>query len=150
MRGKIEGLDKDYQYCRKKALDEPNEIKEQIYKNFSKIAELQADKMRLENNERPVYDGGINILDNQAEESDLGRLERFKKWAKENLSGLSTVAIAVAGIIATIVVRARNVIKQDSKAVANFAKALGPLFSSVLNLIAQILTLGGKRYCISC
>ena len=82
MSGKIEGLDKDYQYWRKKALDEPFETKEQIYTNFSKIAKHQADKMRLENNERPIHDEGIQILNEQAEESSLGRLERFKKWSK--------------------------------------------------------------------
>ena len=41
--------------------------------------------MRLENNERPIHGEGIQILNENAEESDLGRLEKFKKWAKENL-----------------------------------------------------------------
>ena len=144
MRGKIEGLDKDYQYCRKKALDEPNEIKEQIYKNFSKIAKLQADKMRLENNERPISEEGIQILNENAEQSDLGRLERFKKWAKENLLGLSAVAISVAGIITAIVIRARNALKQGGKAIANIGKNFGAVISAVLNLISQILSWGAK------
>ena len=117
MQGKIEGLDKDYQYLRKKALDEPNEqsetakVIEQIYKNFSKIAKLQTDKMRLENNERPIHGEEIQILNENAEESDLERLEKFEKLAKENLLGLSAVSISIAGIITTIVISARNALK---------------------------------------
>ena len=72
-------MDKGRQHWRKKALDKPTEIKEKIYKSFSEIAKLQADKMRLENNERPIYDEGIQILNENAEESDLKRLERYKK-----------------------------------------------------------------------
>ena len=144
-------MDKDYQYWRKKALDEPFETKEQIYTNFSKIAKHQADKMRLENNERPISERGIQILNENAEESDLGRLERFKKWAKENLLGLSAVAISVAGIITAIVIRARNALKQGAKAVGNLGKAIanigknfGAVISAVLNLISQILSWGAK------
>ena len=114
--------------------------KKSIYKSFSEIAKLQADKMRLENNERPISEEGITILTSQGEESDLGRLERLKKWAKENLLGLSAVAISVAGIITTIIVSARNTLKQGAKAVGNLGKAIvnigksfGAVISAVLN-----------------
>ena len=149
--GKIEGLDKDHQHWRKKALDEPIELKEKIYKRFSEFAKLQADKMKLENNKRPISEEGIQILNNQAEESDLGRLERFKKWEKENLIGLSVISISIAGIITTIIIGARRAIKQGAnalgslgKALANLAKKLGPLLAPLLNLISQILTWGAK------
>ena len=41
-----------------------------------------------------------------AQEQDLTRLERFKKWAKENVVGLS--AITVTSLIITIVVGMRK------------------------------------------
>ena len=81
----------------------------------------------------------------------LEDLKKFKKWAKENLLSLSSVAIAVAGIITTIVVSARNALKQGTKAggnlgkaIANIGKNFGGVISSVLNLISQILSWGAK------
>ena len=73
-----------------------------MYKSLERVAKLQAD------NERPIHVETKSIIDEEAKESDLGRLERFKKWAKENLVGISAVAIAIAGIITTIVVIARS------------------------------------------
>ena len=65
--------------------------------------------------------------------------------------GISAVAIAIAGIITTIVVRPRKVVKQGAKvmsslakAVTNIAKKLGPLIVLILNLVAQMLTRGAK------
>ena len=61
--------------------------------------------------------------------------------------GISAVAIAIIGIITTIVVRARKVIKQGSKvvsslakAIANIAKKLGLVIEPILSLITQMLT----------
>ena len=116
-------------------MDESDEMKEQIYKNFSEIAKLQADKIRLENNERPIYEEGINILNNQTEESNLGRLERLKKWAKENLIGLSAISISISVIMTTII--GANALGSLAKALKNMEKKLG-------SLIAQILTWGAK------
>ena len=151
IRGKIDGFDREHQHWKNKANLETAEPKKSIYKSFSEIAKLQADKMRLENNERPISEEGIQILNENAEESDLGRLERFKKWAKENLLGLSAVAISVAGIITAIVIRARNALKQGAKVVGNLGKAIanigqnfGAVISAVLNLISQVLSWGAK------
>ena len=58
--------------------------------------------------------------------------------------GISAVAISIAGIITTIIISARKVIKQGAKAIANVAKKLGPLIGPILNLIAQMLTWGAK------
>ena len=122
-----------------------------MYKSLERVAKLQADNIRLESNERPIHEETISIINEEAKESDLGRLERFKKWAKENLIGISAVAISVAGIITTIVVSARKAVKQAAKAVsslakalANVAKKLGPLIAPILNLVAKMLTWGAK------
>ena len=151
MRGRIEGFKKDYKHWKMKSELENAEPQKSIYKSFSEIAKLRADKMRLENNEKPISEEGLKILNENAEESDLGRLEKFKKWAKENLLGLSAVAISVAGIITAIVIRARNALKQGAKAVGNLGKAIanigknfGAVISAVLNLISQILSWGAK------
>ncbi len=66
----------------------------------------------------------------------MTRFERFKKWAKENIAGVSAVTISVAGIITTVVMAGRKVVKQGmqvigkfGKVVANLAKKAGPRHS---------------------
>ena len=44
----------------------------------------------------------------EQQEEDITRLQRFKKWAKENLIRLSAVAISIAGIITAIIISARK------------------------------------------
>ena len=107
--------------------------------------------MRLENNMTPESEEGIQILNEETDESDLGRFERFKKWAKENLLGLSAVSISIAGILTTIIIGARNALTSGAKAVgklgksiANIAKNFGAVISSLLNLVSQMLLWGAK------
>ena len=80
--GKIDGFETEYNYWKDKADLEIAEPQKSIYKSFAEIAKLQADKLRIENNERPVGEEGINLLNENSEQSDLGRLERFKKRCK--------------------------------------------------------------------
>ena len=144
---KIEFLEMQADNWRLEALRETDFNKEQLYKSLERVAKLKADNIRLENNERPIHVEKKSIIDEEAKESCFGRLERFNKWAKENFVGISAVAIATAGIITTIFVRARKVVKEGAKAmsslakaIANVAKKLGPLIAPILNLVAQMLT----------
>ena len=77
--------------------------------------------------------------------------QMMKKWAKENITGVSAVAISVAGIITAAVIAGRNAVKkgakavgQFGKAVANIAKKAGPAIATILNILAQALTWGAK------
>ena len=151
IQGKIDAFEKEYQHWMEKYMDEMFEPQKEIYKDFADIAKLQADKIRLENNMRPESREGIQILNEEVDNSDLGRLERFKRWAKDNLLGLSAVAISIAGILTTIIIGARKALKKGAKAVGNLAKSLanigknfGLLISSLLNLIGSILAWGAK------
>ena len=67
------------------------------------------------------------------------------------MAGLSVVAISVAGIITTIVMGARTVVKGGARATSNFAKSLAkvgekvaPVIGGLLNLASKLLTLGAK------
>ena len=100
---------------------------------------------------KPESEEALSIIQEEARTNDLTRLERFKKWAKENLVGVSAVAISVAGIITTAVVAGRNAVKKGAKAVGQFGKALanlakkaGPAIATTLNVLAQLLTWGAK------
>ena len=122
-----------------------------LYKSLETTARLQADNIRLKNNEKPIHEETIEIINDEISISDLGRLEKFKKWAKENLVGLSAIAITIAEIVTTVVIAGRKTVKQAAnatgklaKALVNVGKKLGPLIAPVLNLLAQAISWGAK------
>jgi hypothetical protein len=127
------------------------EQKALLYEAMSDMAELKADEIRLRSNERPKGLKAMSIVEEEVEINDLTRFERFKKWAKENIAGISVVAISVAGIITTITIGARSAAKKGARATSKFAKAManlagkvGPVLASVLNLVAKVLGWGAK------
>ena len=112
---------------------------------------LKADEIRLRRNERPESETVQSMIEEEAQQNDLTRFERFKQWAKKNLGGISVVAISVAGIITTIVMGARTAIKKGAQATSKFAKALvkvgekvAPIIGGLLNLAAKLLTLSAN------
>ena len=120
-------------------------------KSLEKTARLQADFERLKNNEKPIHDETLNIINDEIQENDLGRLEKFKQWAKENLIGFSAIAISIAGIITTVVIAGRKAVKDTAKGVGRVAKALfnlgkklGPLIAPILNILATAVSWGVK------
>ena len=125
--------------------------KQALYDSLERTAKLQADNERLKNNEKPIHDETLEIINDESQASDLGRLERFKEWARNNLIGLSAIAITIAGIVTTVVIAGRKVVKQAAratgklaKALVNIGKKLGPLIAPLLNLMAQAITWGAK------
>ena len=122
-----------------------------VLDSLERTARLQADNERLKNNEKPIHDETLEIINDETQASDLGKLERFKEWARNNLIGLSAIAITIAGIVTTVVIAGRKVVKQAAratgklaKALVNIGKKLGPLIAPLLNLMAQAITWGAK------
>ena len=81
----------------------------------------------------------------------MGRLERFKEWARNNLIGLSAIAITIAGIVTTVVIGGRKTVMSAAratgklaKALVNIGKKLGPLIAPLLILMAQVVSWGAK------
>ena len=60
----------------------------------------------------------------ELQEEDIGRLERFKEWVKENWLGASALAASVASLIAAVIVGARTAAVKGMKATKSFAKAV--------------------------
>ena len=89
-------------------------------------------------------------LETREQQEDISRLQKFKESAKENLVGLSALAISVAGIITIIVDTRKALIKgaqatgKFAKAVYNLGKKLGALLAPILNVIAQALSWGAE------
>ena len=82
-----------------KAKAEGAEGKALLYDAMSKAAKLKADKIRLKLNQKPVSEEVQSMIEEETGVNDLTRLERFKKWARENIVGVSVIAISVAGIV---------------------------------------------------
>ena len=119
--------------------------------SLEKTARLQADFERLKNNEKPVHEETLDIINDEVRENDLSKLERFKQWARENLIGFSAIAISIAGIITTVVIAGRKAVKDTAKGVGRVAKALfnlgkklGPLIAPILNILATAVSWGVK------
>ena len=130
------------------AENEPNALKKNLYEEMAEVCVLKADEIRLRRGERPESVTVQSMVEEEAQQNDLTRFERFKQWAKRNLGGISLAAISVAGIITTIVMGARTVIRKGAQATSKFARALAkvgekvaPLIGSLLNLAAKLLTL---------
>ena len=122
-----------------------------LYDSLEKTARLQADSERLKNNEKPIHDESLEIIDDEIQTNDLSRLEKFKEWAKRNLIGISAIAITLAGIATTVIIAGRSAVKATAKATGKLAKALvnlgkklGPLIAPLLNLMAQAISWGAR------
>ena len=107
--------------------------------------------MKMKANEKPESELGQNMIEEETDANDLTRFERFKKWTKENITGVSAVAISIAGVVTAAVMAGRNAAKKGAKAVGNFGKALanlakkaGPAIAAILNFVAQAITWGAK------
>ena len=134
----------------------PNEVEKARSKiskleSLEKTARLQADFERLKNNEKPIHEETLDIINDEVRENDLSKLERFKQWARENLIGFSAIAISIAGIITTVVIAGRKAVKETAKGVGRVAKALfnlgkklGPLIAPILNILATAVSWGVK------
>ena len=122
-----------------------------LYDSLEKTARLQADSERLKNNEKPIHDESLEIINDEIQTNDLSRLEKFKEWAKKNLIGMSAIAITLAGIATTVIIAGRGAVKATGKAtgklaktLVNLGKKLGPLIAPLLNLMAQAISWGAK------
>ena len=155
---RINGLKTEETHWREEAERRSDPRKKLLYNSIADVAALKADEaalkadeLRLRANVRPQGELARSIVKEEAENNDLTRFERFKRWAKRNLGGISVVAISVAGIITTIVVGARNAAKKGASATRKLAKTLkkiaekaAPALGALLNLAAGVLKLGAN------
>ena len=148
---KIAGLKVNIGHWRYMEQQERNPTKKQLYKTAKELCIAKKSYMEVKAGFRPESEEALSMIQEEVERNDLTRFEKFKKWSKENLVGVSAVAISVAGIITTVVISGRNAVKKGAKAVGQFGKALanlakkaGPAIATILNVLAQVLTWGAK------
>ena len=131
--------------------EDKNSVRTKQITGVVEIMELKADMLRIRNNIKPETGLVKKLIRTEAKIGDISRLRRFTNWAKENLLGLSAVAISAAGIITTIVIAGRGAVKAGARATKEFAKGLAkvaekvaPVLGAVLNLVGNVLKLGAK------
>ncbi len=148
---KIASLKKDIKHWEDLGKNEQNPTTKILYDTAKELCIPKKSLMEVKAGKRPESKDAQTMIRNEAERNDLTRFERFKKWAKENITGVSAIAISIAGIITTVVIAGRNAAKKGAKAVgqlgkalANIAKKAAPAIATILNIIAQALTWGAK------
>ncbi len=148
---KIAGLKANIIHFRDLEQRETDPVKKQSYKTAKELCITKKSYMEVRAGLRPESEEAITMIQEEARTNDLTRFERFKKWAKENITGVSAIAISIAGIITTIVMAGRSAVKKGAKAVGQFGKALAniakkaaPAIATILNILAQALTWGAK------
>ena len=50
---------------------------------MAEVCVLKADEIRLQRNQRPVSEMAQDIVEEEAQNNDLNRFERLKKWSKK-------------------------------------------------------------------
>ena len=148
---KIAGLKVDTEHWENLEEKEQDPTKRQLYKTAKELCVAKKSYMEVRANQRPESEEALSMIGEETERNDLTRFERFKKWTKENITGVSAVAISVAGIVTAVVMSGRSAVKKGAKAVGQFGKALanlakkaGPAIATILNVLAQVLTWGAK------
>ena len=146
---KIDNLNRQSKYWKRREEQVTQTEMKQWYREAEKITRNQADKLRLENNMKPQEETTVEILQQEIDQTDLGRYERFKKWAKANMFGLASTAISVAGFVATIITLARSGLRQKAEAVGklaesigNFGKKFGQTVATLLSILSHALAWG--------
>ena len=130
---------------------EQDPTKKLLYKTAKELCIVKKSHMEVKAGFRPESEEVLSMIQEEVKTNDLTRYERFKKSAKENIAGVSAVAISVARIITTVVMTGRKAVKQGAKAAGEFGKALAnlakkaaPTIATILNILAQVLTRGIK------
>ena len=148
---KIAGLKVDIEHWKDLEQHEQDPTKKLLYETSKELCIAKKSYMEVKAGFRPESEEALSMIQEEARTNDLTRFKRFKKWAKENIAGVSAVAISIAGIITTIVIAGRNAVKKGAKAVGQFGKALAnvakkavPAIATILNILAQALTWGAK------
>ncbi len=149
--GKIKSIKAETKHWKELREKEQNPLKKELFRLANDFCVVKKSEMEAKANLRPESEEARTMIKKEAERNDLTRFERFKKWAKENITGVSAVATSIAGIITAAVMAGRNAakkvakpVRQFGKALANIAKKAAPAIATILNILAQTLTWGAK------
>ena len=81
------GLKVQEEYFRILAKDEPNELRSKLYEEMADACVLKGDEIRLRRNQRPESELARSIVEEEAQNNNLTRFKRFKRWSKKKFGG---------------------------------------------------------------
>ena len=111
--------------------------KSKLYETIKEVSELKADQIRLNLNQQPETKVVKGIVENKTENSVLLKFKGFKRWTRENIIGISAVAISVAGVITTVVIGAKNAAKKGGR-MTGIVKIFSTQYDAFLNELVQL------------
>ena len=121
---------------------------------FSRVAEwadIEVDKILQKMNEPLVGERSEEILERVIDDNEWVRLEKVKKFLKENAIAISGVGIMLATFITSIVSIVKSGVKtvrsttnKISKPFKEIGKKLGPILGPIFSLAETIISLAGK------
>ncbi len=112
---KIAGLKANIEHWKNLEQREPDPVKKLLYKSAKELCIVKKSYMEVKAGLRPESEEVLSMIQEEAQRNDLTRFERFKKWSKENITGVSAVAISVAGVVTAAVMAGRNAAKKVRK-----------------------------------
>ncbi len=139
--GKIKGLKENIKTWKELAEREQHPGKKGMYETTVELCKLKKAEMEVKAGKKPESEEAQALVREEVRANDLTRFEKFKKWAKQNIAGVSAVAISIAGIITTIIIAGRSAVKKGAKAVGKFGKALANVTKKAVPAIATILNI---------
>ena len=87
---KIAGLRKNIKYWEDLEQKEQDPTRKLLYKTAKELCITKKSQMEIKAGFRPESEEALSMVQEEARTNDLTRYERFKKWAKENIAGVST------------------------------------------------------------
>ncbi len=105
---KIAGLKANIKHWKELEEKEQDPVKKRLYKTAKELCITKKSYMEVKAGSfHPKSEEALSMIQEETERNFLTRFERFKKWVKEIIAGVSAVAISIAGIITTIVIAGR-------------------------------------------
>jgi hypothetical protein len=135
-------------YWEDQARKAANEHDRGLFESIVRLCDQRIDEIRILQEKEPLTDEGKGSLE---ESNDVTRFQKVKEWMKNNLGVMSAIGIGIAGVITTVVLNGRSVIRKGAqatskfaKAVANLAKKFGAVLGPLLSIVGQVLSWGAK------
>ena len=143
--------ERHHTFKRVDALTKDKPKRERYFKRKLERIEEQREMACVLDEREPKTERIKQMLEENLVDNDVTRLERFKKFVKDNALSLVGITIMFGTLVTSIVMAARSAIRKGAtvtsklaRAVYNIGKKVAPLLSPIVSLIGTALSLGAK------
>ena len=93
---KIAGLKVDIEHWRDLEEKEQDPTKKLLYKTSKELCVAKKSYMEVKAGFRPESEDALSMIEEETERNDLTRFERFKRWAKENITAVCQLSLSLS------------------------------------------------------